>query len=353
MEEADYNFFELIHNESFKRWVEGNASSEEKRYWDKWIMRSPENRTLAIRAQEHIAGFTIEPFSQPAQEEAWSRLESKMDTNRSYYVSSISQNRGLQWVYRIAAVFLLAALTGLAISFITDGQVDNSEMNQIVRNEVVTDYGEQKAINLSDGSQITLNAHSNLTYTVDPADSNAVEVFLDGEAHFSIAKRKDPRDASFRVKTSSGLVKVMGTQFVVSTRNQGTQVVLEEGEVALSLSNQVEETILKPGQLAAFNFNSDTVHTEFVNTEVYTSWRTPMLVFDQTPLADLINRLENTFGVKVVVREPDLYEREISGSIDNSSLEVITNALSNTLDTSIEVTNTAVYVGKKFSSESQ
>lgn len=350
MEEADYNFSELIHNESFKRWVDGNASPQEKQYWDKWVMKSPETRALAIRAQEHIAGFTIEPSSQPSQDEAWNHVKEKMDADRSY-VSSISQNTGLQWVYRVAAVFLLIAFTGLAISYITDGRVDNPEKNQMVRHEVVTDYGEQKSINLSDGSEIMLNAHSSLVYTIDPADSNAVEVFLDGEAHFSVAKRKDPTDAAFRVKTSSGLVKVMGTQFAVSTRNQDTQVVLEEGKVSLSPLNRNEETIMEPGQLASFNANSDRVHKEFVNTEVYTSWRTPMLVFDQTPLTDLIDRLENTFGVKVVVRKPDLYKREISGSIDNSDLEVITDALSNTLNTPIEVTDNAVYVGEKLSNK--
>lgn len=353
MKEADHSFDELIHNKSFRRWVQGDASEQEKSYWDEWVTGDSDNRRLAIRAQQKITGLTIQPSSQPDQHEAWDHLQNKVDTgeDRSYNRSGRSRPAGLQWMYRVAAVFLLVALTGLAINFITDDQADSAQKNQIGRNEVVTDYGERKTINLSDGSKITLNAHSSLVYTMDPADPSAVEVFLDGEAHFAVTKREQSTNAAFRVKTSSGLVKVMGTQFVVSTRNRDTRVVLEEGEVALTPSNQGKETILEPGQLAEFNANSDTIHTSFVNTQVYTSWTTYTLVFDKTPFQDVIARLENTYGVKVVVREPDLYERNISGSVDNTSLDVITSALSNTLDTPIEVSDRAVYIGRKYSNK--
>nr|WP_286669015.1 FecR domain-containing protein [Fodinibius salicampi] len=220
--------------------------------------------------------------------------------------------------------------------------------DQLVRKEVITKYGERKTIKLNDGSSIILNAHSNLVYSVDPGDSNAVEVFLDGEAHFSVEKRGNPEDSPFKVRTSGGYVKVMGTEFVVSTRNQDTQVVLEEGSVALTPMNSGnrEMTIMKPGELAEFNADSKSIKTRLVNTDVYSSWTTYQLVFDKTPLDEVMDRLENTFGVKVVVRQADLYERTISGAIDNSSLEVITSALSNTLDTPIIVKDDAVYVDK-------
>ncbi|SHF43219.1 FecR family protein [Fodinibius roseus] len=353
MKKANYSVDELIENESFRRWVRGSASEQEKSYWDKWVAGDSKNRRSAIRAQQKITGLSIQPSSQPDQQEAWDRLQKKMvggrDSAHAVNRSGRSRNTGLQWIYRAAAVFLLVALTGLAVRFFADSQPDPNQTGEMVRNEVVTDYGERKTISLSDGSEIMLNAHSSLVYTMDPSDPNAVEVFLDGEAHFSVAKREQATSAAFRVKTSSGTVKVMGTQFVVSTRNRDTRVVLEEGEVALVPANQQKETIMQPGQLAEFSAGSDPIHTKFVNPEVYTSWTTYTLVFDKTPLSDVIARLENTYGVKVVVRDTDLYERKISGSVDNTSLDVITSALSNTLDTPIEVTDRAVYIGKQYS----
>lgn len=351
MEEDNYSFEDLIRNQSFRRWVEGTASQQERQYWDRWIMRDQANRTLASRAQKHVAGFSINPASRPSQLRAWRQLQDQMDIGGSSYkkyVSATSRNSRLRWMFRAAAGFLLIAMTGLFVSLILNDQA-GEQRAQIIRNEIMTDYGERKTIGLSDGSEIVLNAHSSLVYTVGPADSNAVEVFLDGEALFSVAERQLPDDTAFRVKTAGGVVKVMGTRFVVSTRNSRTQVVLEEGKVALRPLNRDNETILKPGQLAEFGSyaDADTVLTKFVNPEVYTSWSTYTLVFDRTSFAEIADRLEATFGVKVVVREPRLYKRKITGSVDNSSLEVIASALSNALGVPIQVTDKAMFVGEK------
>ncbi|GAA5521036.1 FecR domain-containing protein [Aliifodinibius salicampi] len=350
MKESDYSFEELIHSESFQNWVKGQAEPEEKKYWDDWVAKASENRLLAMRAQKRIAGFSIKPTSNPNRAKVWRNLQKHIPGKKDHNLKSksiSSSNDRLQWFFRAAAVFLLVASTALAIHFMYEPAPGKQE-DQLVRKEVITKYGERKTIKLNDGSSIILNAHSNLVYSVDPGDSNAVEVFLDGEAHFSVEKRGNPEDSPFKVRTSGGYVKVMGTEFVVSTRNQDTQVVLEEGSVALTPMNSGnrEMTIMKPGELAEFNADSKSIKTRLVNTDVYSSWTTYQLVFDKTPLDEVMDRLENTFGVKVVVRQADLYERTISGAIDNSSLEVITSALSNTLDTPIIVKDDAVYVDK-------
>ncbi len=350
MKETDYSFEELIHSESFQNWVKGQAGPEEKKYWDDWVAKASENRLLAMRAQKKVTGFSIKPISNPNRAKVWRNIQKHIPEKGDHNLkskNSSSSNGRLQWFFRAAAVFFLVASTALAIHFMYEPAPEKQE-DQLVRKEVVTKYGERKTIKLNDGSSIILNAHSNLVYTVDPGDSNAIEVFLDGEAHFSVEKRENPGDTPFKVRTSGGYVKVMGTEFVVSTRNQDTQVVLEEGSVALTPMNSDnrETTIMRPGELAEFNADSKSIKTRLVNTEVYSSWTTYQLVFDKTPLAEVMDRLENTFGIKVVVRQPDLYERTISGAIDNSSLEVITSALSNTLDTPIIVKDDAVYVDK-------
>src|SRR5699024_9082032 len=101
---------------------------QEKSYWDQWVMSDAENRALALRAQQKIVGLTIQPSSQPDQNEAWDRLEymmkAKGDRASDITISGRSTGMGLRWMYRIAAVFLLAALTGLAVSFMTEDQTD-------------------------------------------------------------------------------------------------------------------------------------------------------------------------------------------------------------------------------------
>ncbi|HLR32754.1 MAG TPA: hypothetical protein VK074_09705, partial [Fodinibius sp.] len=105
MKAAKYNINELIENASFRRWVEGSALHQEKSYWDQWVMSDPENRALALRAQQKIVGLTIQPSSQPDQNEAWDRLEymmkAKGDRASDITISGRSTGMGLRWMYRI------------------------------------------------------------------------------------------------------------------------------------------------------------------------------------------------------------------------------------------------------------
>ncbi|HLR26434.1 MAG TPA: FecR domain-containing protein [Fodinibius sp.] len=347
MEKTNYTFNELIHNGSFRRWVHGDATPEEKRYWDRWTSQNPANRSQAKRAQKKVAGFSIRPVSKPDQDKAWNRLQKGMNKKSSLYsTQDLHQKNKLPWAFKIAAVFLVITATGLAAYFMS--QAPEKQVKQIVHNEVVTQYGEQKTITLNDGSKIILNAHSNLIYTVNSADPSTVEVFLDGEAYFAVAERDPSTDTPFQVRTSEGIVNVMGTKFVVSTRDSSTQVVLEEGRVALKslIGKNRKEITMKPGQLAELQPGRSAIKLTSVNPKVYSSWTTYMLVFDNTPLATVVSRLENTFGVNVIVRNQRLFERRISGAIDNTSLEIITSALANTLNTPIKVTNGTVYIGK-------
>lgn len=41
----------LLNSESFIRWVKGEAAAEEKREWDRWLLKSLEHRRLTQRAR--------------------------------------------------------------------------------------------------------------------------------------------------------------------------------------------------------------------------------------------------------------------------------------------------------------
>ena len=62
-----------------------------------------------------------------------------------------------------------------------------------------------------------------------------MDIELEGEAYFSVVSRGhgkfDSEEDIFRVVTKDGSVTVLGTSFAVSSRNEKTVVVLEEGEV--------------------------------------------------------------------------------------------------------------------------
>ncbi|MFH5833606.1 FecR family protein [Halalkalibaculum sp. DA3122] len=343
----DYSLEELLNNDSFRNWTKGNASTEEKAYWDQWVGASDKNRKLALEAQKRLTGISIKEKEVTNARENWKKLEAALEKKprlRKVEISTARRTGTTGWIWRLAAAVLVAAITGLSVYFY---QVEEpGPQENIVKHDVKTDYGEQKTISLNDGSRITLNANSTLIYQTNTLDSHDIEVYLEGEAYFSVTTREGPDRAPFKVRTAAGQVEVLGTEFVVFARNSKTRVVLKKGSVSVDPLRPDQQLLLKPGQMAELDSSWETVRTKSVNPEVYTSWRTRILVFDRTPLAEVIERLEYTFGVNVIVREPDLFKQKITGSIENAGLEVITSALSRTVDTSYRISGDTVYLGK-------
>jgi ferric-dicitrate binding protein FerR (iron transport regulator) len=343
----NYTLEELLKNDSFRKWVNGEANDEEKVYWDNWVKASSQNRTLAQKAQRRIAGLSIESREEIDVGKGWKDIEASLEEKPTLHKVEATpgpRNQGLAWIWRVAAALLIAGITGLSVYYYQEKEPVKQE--QVVQHEVKTQYGERKTISLSDGSQITLNAHSTLIYKTRNIDNFDIEVYLEGEAYFSVSDRKENKASPFRVRTAAGQIQVLGTEFVVSARNSRTRVILKEGSVAVDPIKPQQQVLLKPGEMAEFDSSWDAVRTKLVNPEVYTSWRSRVLVFDETPLAEVVDRLEYTFGVNVIVREPDLFKQKITGSIENEGLEVITSALARTLDTSVEITQDTVYLGE-------
>jgi len=313
-------------------------------------MEHPENRALAKKAQEEIVGLSIRPVVNPSAEVVWSSIqellanEERGQTQSRFFHNWFEYNR-LNWIIRIAASFLLIAVSGLLITYFF--QFPTAEVAEVIENEVKTEYGEQKSVRFSDGSEIILNGHSRMVYTSYERGAASVDLFLEGEAYFSIPKQDSPSPGSFQVRTGEGIVKVLGTRFVVSAYNSQTRVIVENGSVAVNPIGVEEATVLQPGQLVTFTVNSQSVHTEDVNPEVYTSWKAGRLYFDDTPLHDVIHRLENTHGFEVVVRDSSLLNYKISGSIESSTLEIIISALSKMLNTTIYKSDSenVIYMG--------
>lgn len=247
----------------------------------------------------------------------------------------------------MAASIVLLLAVGVSY-FVISQRVEQQDV-QYSQKVVTTDFGERKKITLSDGSAIVLNAHSTLSYVPNRTMKDGVHIRLEGEAYFTVAKRLHEEDLPFTVSTNDGRVSVLGTQFVVSTRNKHTEVVLERGRVAIDQKDVRHKdnkvTYLKPNQMASFSRTGKRVQVRRVNTNVYTSWTTNFLEFDHTPFAEVQNRLENTFGVHFVVRDSAIYHRKLSGSIENAGLPVITSVLAKAWNVSFSMKGDTVYVG--------
>ncbi len=329
-------------DESFLRWLSDKASPEEAEYWSNWLNADPRNQKIYQEANRLWNTVRLQPEVLPDIEEEWQRLRARLHLNAQEKPQPAADaHPGARRVWlRYGALAVAALLTFFIWKYFPVKQPSNNSSYQIV----TTEYGQRVRIALPEGTTVILNANSTLRYPTNWSNTTVRKFELQGEAYFMVARQPQGPQHLLAVNTSDGSVQVEGTRFVVYKRGQGTRVVVEEGRVRVRIAadssarRKIDTTsvLLKPGYLLHFKKGNRTPRPRLVNVQVYTSWLTEQLVFDRTPFADIVRRLEETYGVQIRVKDPKLLKRAISGSIENSNLQIITEALAKALQVPVQ-----------------
>lgn len=279
----------------FQDWVK-NPSPEADAFWRAWMEDHPQKVAEIEEARYILKNLTFPEHRLPEDEvaELWTRIRSV-----PLHHSTRSSTRFLRW--GIAAAVAVLGVVVYALTAPAD------------RVTYQTAFGQTRVISLPDGSTVTLNANSMLSYTDNWDDAPVRKVDLYGEAYFSVTHREN--DQPFVVKTSDGVaVEVLGTTFDVYHRTQETKVLLNSGKIRLSLPSAGDEKIImQPGELVEFRSNQ--VSRKNVNAQNYVAWIENRLVLDHTSLREMVRMLHDNYGLNVEVSNPQLLDQTVSGSM--------------------------------------
>lgn len=332
----------LLADESFQRWLANTASEAEAQHWRAWLEEAPARPEILAEAKAlwRAAQFQAEPL--PEVETEWLRLQSRLnlagkkpavirrlDASRA----EVGRDRNARFSWKYLGVFAAAAGIGLAVLWPKEFA---SEQNQTATLQTVTTaYGERAHLKLPDGTTVVLNAQSTLRYPDSWREAAARRVELRGEAYFEAASHMLPHAETpqpFVVQTGDGEVTVVGTKFVVYERNAGTRVVVEEGRVQVKAAAiSAAPVLLSAGQLARFRRSEERITPENAGLGFYTTWWQEEWRLEATPFAEVIQRLEETYGVRVEVLDEPLRRRKLSGAVENRDLDGIIVALAKAL----------------------
>ena len=192
-----------------------------------------------------------------------------------------------------------------------------------------TQYGENTTIRLPDSSTVILNGNTRLTIQRDWSTKAVREVWLEGEAFFDVKNRRDSDRARFVVHTPGMDVEVLGTRFNVFNRADKANVVLNSGKVKVKIAspNDTSSVLMEPDEALEFLRKENIITKKQVKADVLTSWRNKILVFENTPLYQISEMIEYTYGVEVVFHK-DVDENEaLVGTIPSDNLEVLLEVL--------------------------
>ena len=195
---------------------------------------------------------------------------------------------------------------------------------ELTYNKLTVPFGKRFEIELSDGTVIQLNAGTILKYPVTFSDPNSRDVYLEGEAFFSVQKNPEH---PFIVHTKNMNVRVLGTKFNVSSyeNEDTTSTVLLEGSVKVLRPNENVNldvgTIISPNQQAAIQYGELSV--EEVDVEKYIAWTQGILYFDNDRFADIVKELERHYNVKILNKYQELNSVRYTGTFQYKTISQV------------------------------
>ncbi len=348
-------FQSLLSDESFQRWLSATASDEEAQGWQKWLQSSDRNQQAYRKARAVWQSAQFRGRNDADIDAEWLALRNRAFGENDHqearpYRDTLYRDRKTSgaWHGFARVGIALAVLAAISMGYlgIFDKSTDaESEPTQIVS----TGFGQRATISLPEGTQIILNANSELTYPVSWSAETARRFSLRGEAFFDVSSLRDTPGSIFVVHTSDGTIRVTGTQFAIYERGRGTQVVVQEGgveiladDVRAASEDSIPKALLQPGQLLNFVRGSRDLVPVKTDIAPYVTWWHKKMVLARTPLKEIVQRLEETYGVEVRVKKKELLEKTISGSIENHNLVTVTDALAGALQISVRREGTVV-----------
>lgn len=179
---------------------------------------------------------------------------------------------------------------------------------------------------LPDGTSVHLAPHATITFRrISPRS-----VRMNGTAYFEVVP--DP-DRPFDIEGRLSHVRVLGTKFQVAESEQSSQIYVTQGKVLFTARDRKEGLVLTRGMSATLQKGSTIPSMNDRPAVNMMAWKTHILHFDNTPIADVLTDVGSFYGVKLHTVHTD---KRFTGDIHTGSLAETIELIEQTLDINIE-----------------
>lgn len=219
-----------------------------------------------------------------------------------------------RWISAAAAVAIVA-LTGISIH--------NSRINEWERTA-------ESTVVLPDQSTVCLKSGSTLAFQPRRFSKERV-VKVDGTAYFEVAHKEG---LSFEVRSDETFVRVLGTKFQFDAEDNSVDVT--EGCVLFAKAGSEEGVLLTKGKSAALVEGHLAMNDSDMQNPAY--WATKTLVYEDTPLLQVIQELSEIFDSELILTRAKDAELRLTGEFSvNEGLEKILSIIETALNVKITV----------------
>ncbi|TVP49093.1 MAG: DUF4974 domain-containing protein [Gemmatimonadales bacterium] len=208
-----------------------------------------------------------------------------------------------------------ALVVGLGLGTLGSGWFASPDLDGGGVVELRTGPGELASATLPDGTVVRLAPG-----TVIRAESTPYqrELRVDGQVFLAVASDST---RPFRVVTDGGEARVLGTRFEVDARAGAMRLAVVEGSVAVSSAGRTVE--LGPGDQASSTAERRPEVAPAAEISHLLHWMGDFMAFERTPLREVAREVRNRLGLEVIITDPELAERTVSGWFSDESPEAL------------------------------
>lgn len=268
----------------------------------------PGNRVAYQEVKEILEATTeglnrIDPKTDTSLMAIMGQIQEEAPENDTPVISLPQRNRSFRWV-GIAAAAVLLAVVGYLVAPQFMGGGDGPQV-------YATNAGKIDRLILSDESEVTLNAGSRLAIAESFGEEDRA-VDLEGEAFFEIEPNPEK---PFVIRSAGTEVRVLGTSFNVSAYPGTDRVLVNVNSGKVAFSAEGKTLLLTKGQ-SAFH-NSETGALQMLDSKVddALAWQNRELVFQLTPLPEVLVRLEKHYDLEISASD-DLMNEQLTSRFD-------------------------------------
>lgn len=318
---------EILH-----KYFNGTASDDERREVLAWVDASPANKEEFLQREADFV-FGNLPDSEPSQA-ARAQIMHVVEPKRK-------RLRILNAVASAAAIFVVGAFIWVLhdnnrlnnqVASLTAQNEKLIAIPELVQGESVLSYkvnpGVKGTIVLPDGSEVILNSASTLRTPARFENGKRV-VELEGEGYFKVESNPD---WPMYVRTSRGVtVKVTGTEFNLSTYSDDAalKLTLVRGKVSLLDEKSETEVVVREKEEVVVGARAqlEKPTRKTADMKLNTSWKDGYLVFDNTPIREVIKKMERWYGVDITVADASVMNNTFTASFRSESLQQVLTLL--------------------------
>lgn len=328
---SHYSAEDFAADRFFEQWV-NHPDADSNQFWETWLAQNPQQKPIIEEARDLVLLMSFKPTVLELQraDDIFNRIIYTINQDQFIIPGKPGSKRKFL-SFSGSWPTIAAACIGLLVicTFIFYTLKFNATT-------YTTGYRETRTVILPDQSMVILNANSSLAFTGNWEEDENRKVYLQGEAFFSIVHTRNHQ--KFIVVTSDDSnIEVLGTKFNVKNRRGNTRIVLSSGKVKLNLqtNNQVRNVIMQPGQLIEVSAKKEITANRIVKTEAYTAWQNNILTFDDTPLWQIAQTLEDNYGISVEIGDAALMDRRYTGATPADKVDFLLSKLSKIFDAKV------------------